>query len=82
MSVHFPVPVYPDPLREGPLWLPRDPSNRLGIEPGMTVLLMGNVSEAVPDAVERVGPHGHVFLAAQDEPTADLRQATIERGES
>lgn len=78
MGVQFPgppaVPVYPDPMRQG---RPRrDPANRLNIEPGMKVLVVGpDPIEFVQEAVQRVGPDGRVAVVTDGQETADRLEA-------
>jgi ubiquinone/menaquinone biosynthesis C-methylase UbiE len=80
MGVQFPgppgVPVYSDPLRESHKRPRRNPANRLNLEPGMRVLVIGSEPEQfVEEAVQRVGDGGQVAVIAGRQQTADRLEA-------
>jgi ubiquinone/menaquinone biosynthesis C-methylase UbiE len=70
----FVPPAYPEPLGGPPR---RDPANRLNIEPGMRVLVVGpDPEELVQEAAQRVGSDGHVVVVTRRQETADQLVST------
>jgi ubiquinone/menaquinone biosynthesis C-methylase UbiE len=76
MSVQFPgppsVPVYPDPLSRRRRRSRRDRASRLGLEPGMSILVNGpDPGKFVSEAAERLGSTGQIVVVTRDRDTAD-----------
>jgi ubiquinone/menaquinone biosynthesis C-methylase UbiE len=72
----FVPPVYPDPLRESHRRPRRNPANRLNLEQGMKVLIIGpDPEQFVEEAVQRVGDSGQVAVVAGRQETADRLEA-------
>jgi ubiquinone/menaquinone biosynthesis C-methylase UbiE len=71
MSVQFPgppsVPIYPDPLSQRRRRSRHDRASRLGLEPGMSVLVIGpDPGEFMGEAAERLGSTGQIVVVTRD----------------
>jgi ubiquinone/menaquinone biosynthesis C-methylase UbiE len=81
--VQFPgppiVPVFPDPVKNKPVFGPQKSPNQPNVFPGMQVLIAGlPKSEFVLKAAQRTGPQGHVFVVAEPRGASERLQASMQ----
>jgi ubiquinone/menaquinone biosynthesis C-methylase UbiE len=72
------VPVFPDPVKNEPIFGPRKTPDQPNVAPGMQVLIAGPAAPGfVLKAAQRTAPEGHVTVVAGRQEVIDRLQAQL-----